>query len=76
VGAGMTLCYGLNTPTGYQTTQSSTEDCNDADASVHVSGQFYIDADHDGYGTGILQTVCYSGSGITHGLFLQQHRLR
>ncbi|MBS7785667.1 hypothetical protein KIH23_00005, partial [Flavobacterium sp. CYK-55] len=33
-------------------------DCNDSNASVHASYEFYTDADHDNYGTGSPVVVC------------------
>ncbi len=36
---------------GYTTTVFAEGDCNDNNAAVHQSFTFYIDADHDGYGT-------------------------
>ena len=33
-------------------------DCNDSDMNVHTTQNFYVDADHDGYGTGDLVSAC------------------
>jgi hypothetical protein len=33
-------------------------DCNDSNASLHASYEFYVDADHDNYGAGSAVMVC------------------
>ena len=44
------ICYGATAPTGYSLTTNGT-DCNDADASVHEPQLYYVDNDHDGFGS-------------------------
>lgn len=57
-GSGVTICYGLESPVGYQPVKSAADDCNDNDNTVWQSKALYIDADADRYDNG-TQTVCY-----------------
>lgn len=41
---------------------SNSTDCNDADNSVWQSGNFYTDADLDGFTSGTIATVCYGAA--------------
>ncbi len=51
------VCSGADLPPGY-TTVSLGLDCDDADANVFAPMSGYVDADHDGVGTGELVSVC------------------
>src|SRR6185295_799417 len=48
VGSATSVCYGATIPAGYSAT-SLGSDCNDANASVHATQTWYLDADNDGH---------------------------
>ncbi|RZJ73514.1 GEVED domain-containing protein [Flavobacterium sp.] len=48
-----------NQPVGYV---SNGTDCNDSNAAVYQSGTFYVDADLDGYSSGVTATICYGAT--------------
>jgi hypothetical protein len=47
-------------PPGYvdNATMIGFSDCDDNNASIHGTSPFYVDADGDGYGHGVIQYVC------------------
>jgi len=63
VGGLVSVCYGLNTPTGYKATSLGT-DCDDTNVLIYRTGSFYVDADNDTfYNGGLAQTEqCYGAT--------------
>ena len=49
----------------YTTTGGSLGDCDDQDATKHASFNYYRDSDGDGYGAGILISVCSADAGTS-----------
>ncbi len=68
VGDVQSVCYGDNTPAGFATTKSATDDCDDNDASVHSPQQYYLDADQDGFGSTTTAMVCASKPPVGYSL--------
>jgi len=62
-GAVQTICYGATPPSGYVLSSASLgTDCDDANATIWRTGNFYEDADGDLYRVGTVQTFCYGAN--------------
>lgn len=64
VGNGEELCYGTDTPVGYQPSKSAFNDCDDSNPNAHQVETWYQDKDNDGYaGTSTQSCGTPSGTG-------------
>lgn len=53
------LCSNFNAPAGYVLTQNAFGiDCDDNNASIKSGSTFYLDADHDGWGSQQYTVIC------------------
>ena len=59
-----TVCSGAALPASYLASAPGgvPPDCDDANPEVSIALQVFVDADHDGFGTGPVQTACTSGA--------------
>jgi hypothetical protein len=59
-----TVCSGAALPPTYLTSAPAGQafDCNDSDAAVSIPLTIFVDADHDGFGTGAGQLACTNGA--------------